>query len=386
MIDASEEEWEKAVTKWSTEHCQKLQEDKTKEAGEYPHNEESSNKSKDLFIPGMIRGHHALTADATLRLPETICLQEELMEEYSKEEFQMKLYAGWYATDDIIERHKWRQAVCMEVQRPIFPKYGFEASRRGVAASGYACRTPEHGLYRDGEITRNYVFMDWLINPDAQEKGLPPGSTSNYHCTPATQEGDIPSSGYHIFPVRVDDEEAIRGVARCQGALAGAHQAVYKELCEDLEVQDWFHVLGCGNVHDALERGVLILAAISADTRRVAGYISCTCSYGTTGSGEHSDGPFAHINNLVVMSQHRGHGVGKMLFDELSVHLSETSASVLNDMRIGVAEKNSRAKDWYQRLGFSVIGTSEVLGRNRVKILKLQRKMDTSDFEDMFGN
>lgn len=331
--------------------------------------------------PGQIPGHPALDRDGNLPVAATVELQEELMAEYAKEEFQMRLYAGWYATDELVEKHKWRQMVCGEVQYRILPQYGFEASRTGVWASMKAVQTPAHHASEEGG--RNYRIMEWLVNPDVQQSGCPfELLPTNYHYIPSPLEGERPDSGYSVHLTDLDDEHAIVGVARCQGALAGAHQALYRSLYPDMEQTSWFPVLGCSGVRDALERGVIVYHALSADTRFVAGFISCTCNY----SGTEGEKPHAKINNLVVLSQHRGHGVGKMLWDELMAHLSEACPSVAVDLRISVAESNSRAKEWYGRLGFVPHRewTATPSGK-KVVFLDMRRCMNSEDFDDLWG-
>jgi len=316
-------------------------------------------------------------------------LQLELMEGYTSEEFQMKLCAGWHATDDVVEKHEWRQRVCLEVQSVVLPKYGFEGSRRGVWASGKACEIMNiTDLALGTEINGNYLFMNWLTNPDNVESGLPPNEHFQnrfFHLSP--KEGERPSSEYTVHLTKPEHDSAIFDIAHCQGALAGAHQATYKSAYPDMELQQWFGLLGCKSIREALDRGVLIFHAESVDTGRVAGYISCTCFYGDGREGEEEGSEsFAHINNIIVLKHHRGHGVGKMLYDGLMDHLSVACPSVLKDMRISVADKNTRAKEWYERLGFVAVDSWKVFPSNcEVDLIKMQRKMDASDFDDIFA-
>lgn len=313
-------------------------------------------------------------------------LQQELMEEYLKEEFQLKLSAGWHATDETIEKHEWRQRVCLEIQSQVLPKYGFKGTRQGVWASGKSCEAmycPDED--RLIEINNNYLFMNWLTNPDDVESGLAHGlGSQNKYFRPSPKEGEAHASGYRIVVTQPEHDQAIFDIAHCQGALAGAHQTTYKALYPQIELTQWFGPLGCKSVREALDRGVLVLHAEVHETGRVVGYISCTCFYG--GSGGEDTGPFANINNIVVLKQHRGKGVGKMLYDELMEHLNEACPSVMKDMRICVAERNSRAKDWYERLGFVEFDRWTVFPNAcAVEFIKMQRKMDVDDFDDIFA-
>jgi len=313
------------------------------------------------------------------------------MEEYVKEDFQLKLSAGWHATDDTVQKHEWRQKTCLEVQSVVLPKYGFKGTRQGVWASGKACEIMNI-LDKDlgMEIQNNYLFMNWLTNPDDVESGRPHGSeTENRFFRKSPLEGEAKAAGYRIAVTRPEHDQAIFDIAHCQGALAGAHQSTYQPLYPEIELTQWFGPLGCKSVREALDRGVLVFHAEVSDTGRVVGYISCTCFFGggsPTADGAEDTGPFANINNIVVLKQHRGHGVGKMLYDALMEHLSEACPSVVRDMRISVAERNTRAKAWYERLGFAAVDGWTVFPNNcPVEFIKMQRKMDESDFDDIFS-
>mmetsp|Transcript_27166 Transcript_27166/g.78272 ORF Transcript_27166/g.78272 Transcript_27166/m.78272 type:complete len:288 (-) Transcript_27166:141-1004(-) len=286
----------------------------------------------------------------------------------------------------MVEKHEWRQKVCLDIQSIILPNYGFQGSRKGVWASGEACRIMRHTDPQVGwEVHGNYLTMNWLTNPDCVESDLPPNQyLQNYFCRPSPGEGEgAASGGYRIRLAQPEHDNAIFDIAHCQGALAGAHQAMYKEEYPNLELTQWFGPLGCKSVRDALDRGVLVFYAEAVETGRVAGYISCTCVF--EGADKEDAGAHANISNIVVLKHHRGHGVGKMLYDGLMEHLSEACPSVIGDMRISVAEKNVFARGWYERLGFAAMDRWTVYPSNcRVDFIKMQRSMDGSDFDDLF--
>lgn len=343
----------------------------------------------------MIPNHPALYPDGTIKREWVLMLQEALIAEYTQEGFQTKLYAGWYATGELHRRHEWRQTVCMEVQSVILPRYGFEGSRRGVFASGVCCNcSPECA---DIEVGRNGGFMEWLVNPDLQESGMPPGPSvmANWFFIPPPKEGEMASSGYELCVTSPDDKEAIFNIARMQGVLAGAHQAMYQDVYPALEVVEWFGVLGINKgIKEALDSGILIYHAKAVDSGRIVGYISCTLSYGDGRAREPSEEeeadderrPHGYISNLVVLDQHRGHGVGKLLFNELLDHLAQACPTVASDLRISVAERNARAKEWYERLGFAVGSHWMAMPSNcPVRFLKMYRRLDAGDFDDLFG-
>uniref|UniRef100_A0A7S2NHI8 N-acetyltransferase domain-containing protein n=1 Tax=Alexandrium andersonii TaxID=327968 RepID=A0A7S2NHI8_9DINO len=347
--------------------------------------------SECFFFPGSIPHHQCLERWGGMKPTWCVRLQEELMEEYSKEEFQMKLSAGWHATDETVEKHAWRQKVCLEVQSQVLPKYGFYGTRQGVWASGKACsimHCPDQD--RLNEINNNYCFMNWLTNPDDVESDRPHGfETSNYAFRPSPKEGDAHVNGYRIVVTQPEHDMAIFDIAHCQGALAGAHQSTYSSLYPQIELPQWFGPLGCKSIREALDRGVLILHAEVAETGRAVGYISCTCLFGgasKSNGDEDASGPLVNINNIVVLKQHRGKGVGKMLYDELMEHLHEACPSVCNDMRICVAARNDRAKDWYERLGFVEYDRWTVFPNGcPVEFIRMQRSMDGDDFDDIFA-
>lgn len=92
-------------------------------------------------------------------------LQQELISEYSADEFQHRLHAAWQslsAHDRALERNK----LCSEVQYRILPKYGFEASQQGVALSIAALSTIE--LELDKELSERNTHLCWLLSPEKQ--------------------------------------------------------------------------------------------------------------------------------------------------------------------------------------------------------------------------
>jgi len=202
------------------------------------------------------------------------------------------------------------------------------------------------------------------------------------------------TGGYRIRVTAEDDFIAISGIARCQGGLAGAHQALYRPVFPDLEQEQWFGVLGFReSIQESLGRGVLILHAEATDIGQVVGYISCTCNYGDGGGqtdgfkahgGQEKDSPFARINHVVVLPEHRGRGVGRMLFGELLGHLQCACASVARDLRLSVVELNDHARSWYQRLGFVEVDEWKMFPNNHaVTFVEMQR--DGHELDDAAG-
>lgn len=104
-----------------------------------------------------------------IRLTKAQCrdMQDQLIEGYEKEAFQKELHMIWYVTDDAMKRLKMRQELCLTVQGPIIKKFGFEATRKGVAQSVMAFNDPEIAM--DPEIVAQNAKMGVLVNPDMQE-------------------------------------------------------------------------------------------------------------------------------------------------------------------------------------------------------------------------
>lgn len=347
------------------------------------------------MLPGMIKGHAALNPDGTMKAGPCLELQETLISHYKTEEFQKKLYAGWYATDDLSQRHKWRQHVCLTIQRDVLPQFGFEGTRAGVFASGLSCNTSRdiQGSALQVDIGQNGFMMDWLVNPDKQESGKAASweaAMCNWFTYRTAKEGDTSSSDYQVCLTDSDDTETILNIARMQGVLAAAHHTAYQDVIPDGDPLDWFNVLGMhSNMQDCVDRGDIVYHAKALDTGRVVGYISCKVCYGDSSAKQQdleSNTPHASIGHIVVLNQHRGRGVGNSLFLELLQHLHVACSSVEGDIRISVAERNSRAKAWYQRLGFVPIEDwLSTIGRVQVKFIKMQRRLESSDFDDMFA-
>lgn len=139
-----------------------------------------------------------------------MALQEELIAGFSKVRFQQKLHAAWRAAgDDNFKQLQARQNVCLPVQIPVVAKFGFEASRKGVALSVNAYSAVE--LAADPEIAKRNHMLKVLVTPPMQTEPPPP--------LPAEEEflmrfGLEPPGGFRDSAV---DEEGAAG-ARGGGA------------------------------------------------------------------------------------------------------------------------------------------------------------------------
>lgn len=107
----------------------------------------------------------------TLSREDAYAMQEDLLAGFEDEAFQRKLRSRWKAAgDDMILQAKARQEVCLEVQGPIIAKYGFEASRKGVAMSVLAFQVPE--LEHDEEIVERNRRLGYLADPSKRVEGV----------------------------------------------------------------------------------------------------------------------------------------------------------------------------------------------------------------------
>mmetsp|Transcript_121889 Transcript_121889/g.379416 ORF Transcript_121889/g.379416 Transcript_121889/m.379416 type:complete len:553 (-) Transcript_121889:108-1766(-) len=101
----------------------------------------------------------------TLSREQAKAMENELIQRYSAEEFQAKLRKAFEAAGtDTVKQGRARQEVCLEVQKPVLRKFGFEASKRGVTMSVQAFQ-PFNG---DPEIAERNNLLAWLVNPITQ--------------------------------------------------------------------------------------------------------------------------------------------------------------------------------------------------------------------------
>jgi len=99
-----------------------------------------------------------------LPLERCLALQRDLLARYKTRTFQDRLWKAWWAAgDNPRDQHRARQLVCFEVQASVLPRYGFEASRKGVVASHCAMqRTPSDEKELQG------AWLYWLADPARQ--------------------------------------------------------------------------------------------------------------------------------------------------------------------------------------------------------------------------
>lgn len=157
--------------------------------------------SPSLRAPSAFRP--ADTKAMVLSLAQALEMQTLLLAEYSKPSFQEQLRAAHKAAgNDTVLRAKARQELCLPIQGPIISKFGFEASRKGVAQS-ISAFTPE--LNADPAIAANNMRLAQLVNPsvdfetDAKMAEDKPAkihtkkvaATDTAHVAEAPQEGRV---------------------------------------------------------------------------------------------------------------------------------------------------------------------------------------------------
>lgn len=121
-------------------------------------------------------------AEITLSLEDGIKMQDELIKGYMSEEFQRKIWSEFRkAAGDATKQMVAKAESCQMVQFQVIPKFGFEATRKGVQASlkSFSPEMNAHPL-----IAEKNVLMQYLIDPSQQQeiadkdsaapKGVPP--------------------------------------------------------------------------------------------------------------------------------------------------------------------------------------------------------------------
>lgn len=182
----------------------------------------------------------------SLSREQALQMMDELIEAYSKVEFQQELHQAWAAVaGDPIQQGRARQAVCLKVQGPIIERYGFEASRRGVALSVTAFNE-SIVVGCEEEAVRHKCFMvGWLVNPAQQEAsertqrdqylasvGLPPsqpdpGEQQDVEALPDT----YPVPFTHLYPERpLQYGGFMGGTARAPSAFLALPPGVTEHL------------------------------------------------------------------------------------------------------------------------------------------------------------
>mmetsp|Transcript_100176 Transcript_100176/g.311572 ORF Transcript_100176/g.311572 Transcript_100176/m.311572 type:complete len:255 (-) Transcript_100176:201-965(-) len=84
---------------------------------------------------------------------------------------------------------------------------------------------------------------------------------------------------------------------------------------------------------------------------------------------------YCELVNIVVRSQHRGCGAGRLLFEALREDLVRTAPARAGDLRLFVDKSNAGPLEWYRRLGFQEAGKqSECVGGTQVNFLRMAKR------------
>jgi len=102
-----------------------------------------------------------------LSLAQALQLEDELIAEYAKDDFQRRLHEAWAAAgDDGLKQKEARTLMCLPIQLLVIGKYGFERSLKGVQQSVRAFKIFDSSK----EVMSRSVNFDWLLNPDIQKE------------------------------------------------------------------------------------------------------------------------------------------------------------------------------------------------------------------------
>jgi len=169
---------------------------------------------------------------------------------------------------------------------------------------------------------------------------------------------------YEIWTTNPENSAAIDGIRRNQHEFAAHH----KSVCANLHMgyNDWLQTLSCGSVKEYIGRGVVVLRAVVVNATKkssdVVGYIS----------GD-AKAAHLHLNHFVVLPQHRGRGVGRLLFDAFLTHYGNT-----RDIKLEVYLGNDAAYDAYAAWGFRPVKATKRL--THMKLTKGTRDPSVADW------
>lgn len=161
------------------------------------------------------------------------------------------------------------------------------------------------------------------------------------------------------------------GVEHCQRAFVEAHFALYMSHSTPLLGQ-WAAALGCGSVDGYLQDGLVFIYARECSTGEVSGYV-CATYLGPKNSGC-DQLPVYWVNHLVVLPQHRGRAVGKLLLAEVVRTFGPRSDYSLQLLAL---DCNAPALRWYWHLGFVITGARRGQVGGRHKVVYLEMRLDS---------
>lgn len=190
-------------------------------------------------------------------------------------------------------------------------------------------------------------------------------------------------------------DDVLKGIARCQDALACYHWELYTRTHPELDYGDWERMLSCGRVREFMEHGVGVLYANESHSGEVVGYLSYSrlppAPLPETGCQAEGVGAFLKINHIVVVPEHRQCGAGRLLvgaflrqvgigadLDGRALPGPVQGVTTESEPDVGVqiiaAELNEGAISWYRSLGFRAMNLhAEDCGERKICYVDLRR-------------
>lgn len=157
-----------------------------------------------------------------------------------------------------------------------------------------------------------------------------------------------------------------------------AHKRMHKKPAANASTEEWETALGHVDFSALLQTpggctaGTVRLLKCVEDGRGPSpiGYVLYELrEKGSPGKRRQS---YCELVNIVVGSEHRGCGAGRILLDALRADLAATAPSRSEDVRLYVAERNAGPRAWYTRLGFTPAGwQTECIGGAEVRFLRM---------------
>jgi len=158
-----------------------------------------------------------------------------------------------------------------------------------------------------------------------------------------------------------------------------AHRKMHDKPAANASSEEWQAALGPINFSDVLmsTSEEVRLLKLHSEADGCVGYIL----YELREKGPHGKRRqrFCELVNVVVSSNHRGCGAGRLLLDALLADVASNAPGHNGDLRLFVAERNAAPRAWYKRLGFADAGwQTECVAGSDVRFLRMMMKNEPS--------
>lgn len=244
-------------------------------------------------------------AKKTMTLGECHEMTDLLIARYITDEFQKELWmeSNKFPLDNLLEQAKVRQAVCSPIQFPILEKFGFDATRKGLAASQVAFSAPE--VAADPEIQKKNQKMSYWVNvsqqvaaktdPQFAYEGIDPEKLKNPE--PAgLKTSYLVVGGADTKGILVREGEGLKSVevgrlvtsATVEEIELKGERLHFKKLTGDGPEEGWVSLTIKGKV--LLEKQVRASVSASGSAKKDDGGASVSASGGASGSAKEDDG------------------------------------------------------------------------------------------------